>query len=223
MNKYFDFRAKNYAEKENICNQILMRVETQNSNNNLWDLLDKTLYDLCQKYPYHNNRQEIMTKICLIGRAYSAQIERRKNAEYTKGDFYSDYVVPTLMNSEIDDRIAQLKQYKYPNAENIEEILSVHKYLQDLFESITDMSKRSLASKYLHFHCPNLFYIYDSVSETEINRIIKRKENIPYTDADYRYAMYFGKSLYIQEIIAPDEMNFPRILDSFLQDKFYKG
>ncbi|MGQ0578153.1 MAG: hypothetical protein ACT4PQ_04490, partial [Betaproteobacteria bacterium] len=30
------------------------------------------------------------------------------------------------------------------------------------FSEISDLEKRSLASKYLHFHVPKLFFIYDS-------------------------------------------------------------
>lgn len=38
----------------------------------------------------------------------------------------------------------------------------MHRNTTQLFSSISGLDKRSLASKYLHFHVPKLFYIYDS-------------------------------------------------------------
>ena len=40
--------------------------------------------------------------------------------------------------------------------------MKVHGYTTDLFYGISGLEKRALASKYLHFHVPSLFYIYDS-------------------------------------------------------------
>jgi len=39
-----------------------------------WDLGNKTLYGLCKDYPGHRDEREIIAKIWLIGRAYSASI-----------------------------------------------------------------------------------------------------------------------------------------------------
>lgn len=65
---------------------------------------------------------------------------------------------------ELDERIEHLKKYDSPNEMNLEEVSSTHKWLTNIFCEITDLEKRSLASKYLHFHYPHLFYIYDSRS-----------------------------------------------------------
>jgi len=43
----------------------------------------------------------------------------------------------------------------------------------ELFSSISGLEKRSLASKYLHFHVPELFFIYDSRSSKGINLVGK--------------------------------------------------
>lgn len=41
-------------------------------------------------------------------------------------------------------------------------MVAVHGQATRLFSEISNLQKRSLASKYLHFHVPTLFFIYDS-------------------------------------------------------------
>lgn len=182
-------------------------------------IFDKVLYDLCQQYPRHDNAHEVVAKIAMIGRAYSASVERRKNAETTgEHDFNYGYVAPLIVDSDLDERLDALRKYQTPTTENLPEILVTHLYLQELLKKATEMDKCSFVSKYLHFHCPNLFYIFDSYSDREINGIVKSigKWSCP-SVADYCYAKYCEKSLFIQQQTMPNERNFPRILDSYLQ------
>ncbi|KHE90896.1 MAG: hypothetical protein K8F52_05860 [Candidatus Scalindua rubra] len=80
------------------------------------------------------------------------------------------------------------------NIDVIPEILSVHKFLLDTFKNITGMEKRSLVSKYLHFHFPNLFYIYDSRAVTSLRKFQKRKRvRLPQCEFDKEYATFFVK------------------------------
>ncbi len=214
---YFSFKSKTTVSE---IREFLGNIKATDSRGYL---LDKTLYDLCAEYPLHKNPHEIQAKICLIGRAYSASIERRTNKEKTQGDFYYDYVVPVVMESDIDDRLEKLKKYSSPDVTNIKEILSVHKCLEDLLGKVTERNNRSFVSKYLHFHFPNLFYLYDSYSEKALNSVITAKIDgiaLPY-DSDQTYAKYCYKLLFIQHHIAPSDLNFPREIDSFLQQKFY--
>ena len=46
------------------------------SEDDPWSIGNQVLYDLCQRYPRHTVDSEIIAKIWLIGRAYSASIER---------------------------------------------------------------------------------------------------------------------------------------------------
>jgi len=204
---------------ESIVENILEWSKQKRDAHTQWFLFDKVLYDLCQQYPRHDNTHEVVAKIAMIGRAYSASVERRKNAGKTRDrDFYYGYVGPLIVDSDLDERLDALRQYKTPTTGNLAEILSTHLYLQELLKKATEMDKRSFVSKYLHFHCPNLFYIFDSYSDSEINRIVKCKGkwNCP-SGADYCYAKYCEKSLFIQQRTVPYEKNFPRILDSYLQ------
>lgn len=204
---------------ETAVNGICEWAKQERGIDTNWYLFDEILYEMCRRYPDHTNAHEIVAKMAIIGRSYSAAVERRKNTYMTNDrDFYYGYVAPLILDSELDDRLNALREFKTPTEDNLHMILSAHLYLQELLEKCTDLKKRSLASKYLHFHCPNLFYIYDSYSERCLNSIVKAKTKWKCPDdADHSYALYCEKSLFVQSMIAPGEENFPRILDSYLQ------
>ena len=131
-----------------------------NCKNHKWDFGNSILYRMCNEYPNHNKEDEIIGKIWIIGRSYAAAIERRKNAdEYYGDDFYFDAVAPKMLEigKELDERLSKLNKSKGSIADEIREILSLHKFLMDAFFEMTGLEKRSLASKYLHFHCSEKF------------------------------------------------------------------
>lgn len=51
-------------------------VERALSQDDSWCIGNQVLYDLCRRYPRHAVDAEIVAKVWLIGRAYSASIER---------------------------------------------------------------------------------------------------------------------------------------------------
>ena len=106
--------------------------------------------------------KKILSKVWLIGRAYSAAIERRKNKDTINDNFYIEKVVPKFKDRELDKYLYKLKQYTNLTMDNLPLVLEAHNYLTQLTASITDLEKRSFSSKYLHFHLPKLFFIYDS-------------------------------------------------------------
>ena len=119
---------------------------------------NKVLYDMCINNPLHNNNDVISGKVWLIGRAYAVAIERVREKKYINDDFYSE-IVPKIFNEfykDFDNDIKDIKENDLNNA------LSVHKKLTDAIKNVTGLEKRSFNSKYLHFHCPDIFYIYDS-------------------------------------------------------------
>jgi len=134
-----------------------------------WDYANSVLYKLCSDNPNHTSNEVILAKIWLIGRSYAAAIERRKNSEDDiNDDFYINQVVPKIKKSKLDLEIKKCIALK-----NYESVLELHKYLTDLFFELTELNKRSLASKYLHFHMPDLFYIYDSRVVSAIGQLNK--------------------------------------------------
>jgi hypothetical protein len=157
-----------------------------------WTFGKNILYDMCNKNPSHNENGVIIGKLWIIGRTYAAALERRKNVTETPaGDnFYTNKVAPKMFASrnELDEKINKLYLHNQVNEENIPEILNTHQFLTTIFESLTKLKKRSLASKYLHFHIPQLFFIYDSRAIETARKIAKslpNKSNIILSNCNY--------------------------------------
>jgi hypothetical protein len=126
-----------------------------------WQLSNDVLYDFCAKYPKHKRADVVAGKILLVGRVYAAAIERGVlNEEQT--DFYLDEVAPKVIQSGIDTWIARVSKVDRRHKNWFDTVVEVHGETTSLFSSITGKDNRSLASKYLHFHVPSSFYIYDS-------------------------------------------------------------
>jgi hypothetical protein len=140
-----------------------LTIETvENCRETPWDFGNEVLYNLCKENFFHVETDKIIAKVWLIGRSYSAAIERRKNKVAINDNFYEDTVAPAFSNSKIDSYLKTLKNQEKLTIENLPMVLETHNYLTQLTASITELEKRSFCSKYLHFHLPNLFFIYDS-------------------------------------------------------------
>lgn len=185
-----------------------------------WDFGNRILYDMCAKYPYHNRVDQIVAKVWLIGRSYAVAIERRKNVIKTNDDFYTKIVGPAILEAGIDQWIAELNNYRTPTLNNIEYILETHGKLTALLMKITGMEKRSLSSKYLHFHKPNLFYIYDSRAMEAIRKRVSPSKNKihPNKNIDIEYAKYCLRCIELRdEIKARYKIHMtPREIDKIL-------
>lgn len=195
------------------------KINSYDDDNDRWRLANNILYDLVRKYPKHNNANETVAKMWIIGRTYAAAVERRPNRNDTQGDFYYDYVAKTLLDSKIDDKIVALKKYHTITPNNLPEILSVHKYLVDIFDRLTTREKRSLASKYLHFHLPHLFFIYDNRVASVITRFSGRapRDLIVPEDSDPIYAVFCYKALAIyNELNREYSDSKTRVVDNIL-------
>ncbi|MCK5686511.1 hypothetical protein KAJ27_20415 [bacterium] len=190
---------------------------------NKWDFGNKILYKMCMEHPQHIDQSEIIGKIWLIGRSYAAAIERRKINfvnENAGDDFYINKVAPAVAKSEIDNWIKSFDINEISAVDNLGKILEVHQKLTKLFKDITGMEKRSLASKYLHFHRPNLFFIYDSRADyavSELSDITGRVGRNKYI-ADNVYRKFFEKCLLIQAYVKKtySVKMTPRQLDNLL-------
>ncbi len=102
-------------------------------------------------------------------------------------------------------------------------MLDAHGYLVKLFERLTTKGKRSLASKYLHFHRPDLFFIYDSRAASSIRRLGMAQIEIeaPPT-ADAQYAKFVGAALGVSHHVSKKfrKTLSPRQLDRLLLTAF---
>ena len=180
---------------------------------------NKVLYRMCKDAPKHTDIDEIIGKIWIIGRSYSASIERKAGAKMIEGkDFYKEQVAPAIKNSEIDTWLNSVSSIKRLTKENLHLSLSVHKNVTDLFKDITGIEKRSLASKYLHFHQPNAFFIYDSIANTEIRNILREKKLRHKYQKGYddEYSSFVERCLYYRDNYFEKEIggfSTPRKLD----------
>lgn len=194
--------------------------------NTKWVYANSILYKMCKEHPEHTNADYIVAKIWLIGRSYAAAIERRKNKdEESTDDFYYEIVAPKLIaiGNELDDRISYIKQLKKIDEVSAPYILETHKLLTDTFNEMTDLDKRSLASKYLHFHCPKAFFIFDSRAKTGINKFIKKDRNTKLPEiknCDEEYKDFFFRMFELQFNIKQSLGKYlsPRDLDGLLLD-----
>lgn len=180
------------------------------SEDDIWSLGNSVLYDLCRAHPLHETTRQVVAKVWLIGRAYSAAVERGRGDAAGPGlsndSFYTDALAPTLIASSLDERLRGIAQIHQINRADAEAVLQVHGYLVAELYKLTGKEKRSFASKYLHFHSPSLFFIYDSRAVEAIRTLgIRRARGRPHAGLDTEYASFVTTMLVLTE----------RVLDQF--------
>lgn len=189
-----------------------------------WHVGNTVLYRMCADYPGHTDARASIAKVLLIGRTYAAAIERRKKARggsETIGDsFYVDEVGPAFLKSRIDEFLAAVP-LDGDIGDTWMRALEVHAHLVGIIRALTGDKKRSLASKYLHFHRPELFFIYDSRAAQSIARLskgFKRSHRRVPTGADLPYGVFVVRALEIRDRILADHGKCltPRQLDRIL-------
>lgn len=187
-----------------------------------WDWGNSVLYDMCRSNPDHKSTTKALGKIWIIGRSYSAAIERGAGKHREESiDFYAEKVAPMLVNSDIDKWIRKLNKIERITNENVDALLEIHSSFVEEIESITDKKKRSLASKYLHFHAPNAVFIYDSIANREIRSILsERQSQFAYKKGyDDTYSQFVARCLYLRDKVIEPKLGkkvSPRFLDKVL-------
>jgi len=167
-----------------------------------WDFGNQVLYDLCRAHHDHNRDDVIIAKVWLIGRSYAAAIERRRiPGAWTGDEFYERHVAPIIRSSGIDSWFDHLgKSVGQDPALDLE----VHQRLTRLFTEISNLEKRSLASKYLHFHFPERFYIYDSRAAESIRKLTTTvsTKSVLLRNHDDIYAAFYLRCWQLRERLA---------------------
>ncbi len=201
--------------------KLIKKFKTNSKDTN-WELGNKILYNLCKEHPFHKNEDEIIAKLWLIGRSYSASIERRKTKTKDKmdtGQFYYD-VAKTMKiwnkKYRFDEKLKKLNTLSEFDENSINEIIETHNLLMKFFNMVSKLNKRSLASKYLHFHCP-IFPIYDSIANRNINLLNPEKRRFN-GKGDEEYSKFCYKILQLKKEIKNEENYNPttRQMDIFL-------
>ena len=174
-----------------MAKQLTAEFIEEATSQTAWDFGNQILYDMCSANPGHKQEQIIIGKIWLIGRTYAAAIERRRSTDGALGDaFYESVVATTIRESEIDTWFDAIRK---SSSDHLGLHLEAHAHVMKLFRTISGLEKRSLASKYLHFHFPQYFYIYDSRAQNAISELTGGVgKSIPnLRDHDPAYARFF--------------------------------
>ncbi len=168
----------------------------------LWDFGNRVLYDLCRRHPEHRRKDVIIAKIWLIGRSYAAAIERGKRVGGTSDSFYETRVADTILKSDIDKWLKEIPSKITKPWQQLSAVVTVHKQLTDLFHDMTELNKRSLASKYLHFHRPDAFFIFDSRANKAIRKVTppaRTIECLETDEADHEYYNFVRRCQWLRD------------------------
>lgn len=187
-----------------------------------WEYGNGILYRMCEENPKHDSQDVVVGKIWLIGRSYAAAIERRKNAYDENDEFYYDVVASLMIDigPTLDNDLDKLRRNNGTIREDVVSTLNVHDFLTKAFYKITGLEKRSLASKYLHFHCPDKFFIYDSRAKEAVGKLIKKADRsiVDSSCGDNEYRDFVCRMIELQDILTEvkGERPSPREMDNFL-------
>jgi hypothetical protein len=187
---------------------------------NHWGWANDVLYRMCREAPEHTRLDIIAGKIWLIGRAYSAAIERGASGHFEADkNFYIGRVAPMMKESDMDKWLDSVRTIERVTNDNAADALRVHHNVTALFKRIAGAEKRSLASKYLHFHQPNTFFIFDSIANTKIRELLKGQRFKVPTEFDTPYAEFVYRCLWYRDNVFEPSLgraSSPRELDQHL-------
>ena len=189
-----------------------------------WVISDLVLYGLCSTYPDHRNAKAVSAKMLLIGRAYAAAAERGRskgeNPQTSNDDFYTKQLPSALRGSQLDRIIEDIRSFERIDVENAHQVLRAHTELMRVLRQLTGMEKRSLASKYLHFHLPSLFFIYDSRACQALRSVSGRhtERSALRGSADPEYMRFVSRALRFRDDLRSQfgEILTPRQVDRVL-------
>ena len=127
-----------------------------------WERIDEWLYALCAASG-HASREDVMAKITIVGRTYSAGLERHVVLQDEQEDrlaVAADHLA--VRWRDIDSWLARLTPATGElTPGRLFDVVEVHGLFTSLVAEICRASPRSFSSKYLHFHCPDV-PVYDS-------------------------------------------------------------
>jgi hypothetical protein len=112
----------------------------------------RALYELCFMHRHHFRDDIVADKLRMLVRLCAERGIMMR-------DFSPEYVAHRLGRAEVDRWFGGLA-----TAEKLDValLLEVHKHMMRVLDDLSEPEARSLASKYLHFHFPELFFVFDS-------------------------------------------------------------
>lgn len=133
----------------------------------IWTVFNRVLYQLCKDYPGHSDLSQVVTKIMIIGKTYSVPIERRRirpNETKLAIEPYYRAVAKKIIDLDLDAKLREMRRTEPSQLENLGEALCMHLRVMNAIKEVSNNEQRSFASKYLHFHAPKWFFIFDSIA-----------------------------------------------------------
>lgn len=174
------------------------------------DVRTRALYELCFLHRHHIRSEIVADKLRMILRLCA-------DHGLKVADLSPEFTAYRLGQSGVDRWFAGLT-----TAEQIDPdlVFEMHKRVMDLFDELPSRQACSLASKYLHFHFPELFYLYDSRVEAAATAL--GQEECGYLaggDHDPDYVRFFACCRKLAESFAPlaGRRPNPRELDRLLR------
>lgn len=176
----------------------------------------RALYDLCFMYRHHMRDEIVTDKLRLITRLHSTYLYNDVPARPGK-PFSAEAAAHSLSQSPVDHWFGALS-----TAEQLDSglLLELHKRLMGVFDDINEEAARSLASKYLHFHFPELFYVYDSRIASALSLLMEGECGfLALADFDPAYGRFHACCRKLIERITPlvGRALSPRELDRVLR------
>ena len=147
--------------------------------------MNHILYRMCEERPAHDDVAIISGKTQLIGRAYSAAPSRGVQI----ADFYDGLArAIAKQGAELDAAIDAVREAGRISMESLAITVKAHGLLNTIVMGFIGSARSSgsmrnvghrisFCSKYLHFHAPHGFPIYDSVAN---NALAARQNTAPY-------------------------------------------
>ena len=111
----------------------------------------RALYELCFMHRHHFHDEIVADKLRMIVRLCA---EHGLNVT----GFSPEFTAHRLGQSAVDHWFAGLATAEHLD---LALVFELHKRVMDLFADLPAEQARALASKYLHFHFPELFFLYD--------------------------------------------------------------
>ena len=187
----------------------------------IWDLGNEVLYALCRVYPGHREAGIIVAKFWLVGCSYAAANERALVTCRNNDEFYEQSLVERIRTSHLDQWLATFPQTVENPWSALGQVVEVHKRLVDLLCGLTQLNKRSLASQYLHFHRPDLFFLYDSLASKaalSLTPPIQEIHTSGLRNADPEYLAFTHRCQWLRDQVLRefDMALTPRQLDNLL-------
>jgi hypothetical protein len=141
-----------------------------------WKALDTCLYALCRKFTGHVDPGETNAKCWIIGRTYATGIERKIATTGAQGSSMTQLAQHLFAHREmVDGWLQTLMRLREPlDPDKLQTILAIHGTFTNFLRPIlrNNVSPRSFASKYLHFHCPAV-PIFDSFAVKNLARFVR--------------------------------------------------